>query len=151
MLGAEPPLIAIHKRVIMTQEQIFEKVRDAFVEALGLEDDEVTPESTVFEDLGAESLDLLEIVFLLEHGFDIKIPRDGIREASKENINPDDYEVDGVLTELALKQLAEIMPEVPAEEFVVGMTANDIPRLFRVQTFVNIVERLLEDKSAEGA
>lgn len=130
----------------MTREDVFEKVRDAFVEALGVEDDEVTPKSKVFDDLGAESLDLLEIVYLLEHAFQIKIPRDGIKEASREGIDPNEYEVDGVLTEKALAKLREVMPEVGPGEIEPGLTANDIPRLFRVQTFVNLVERLLEDK-----
>lgn len=130
----------------MTRDDIFEKVRDAFVEALGVEEDEVEPESKVFDDLGAESLDLLEIVYLLEHAFQIKIPRDGIREASKEGIDPSEYEVDGVLTDKALAKLREVMPEVEEGEIEPGLTANDIPRLFRVQTFVNLVERLLEEK-----
>ncbi len=130
----------------MTRDDIFEKVRDAFVEALGVEEDEVEPESKVFDDLGAESLDLLEIVYLLEHAFQIKIPRDGIREASKEGIDPSEYEVDGVLTDKALAKLREVMPEVEEGEIEAGLTANDIPRLFRVQTFVNLVERLLEEK-----
>lgn len=130
----------------MTRDDIFEKVRDAFVEALGVEEDEVEPESKVFDDLGAESLDLLEIVYLLEHAFQIKIPRDGIREASKEGIDPSEYEVDGVLTDKALAKLREVMPEVEDGEIEPGLTANDIPRLFRVQTFVNLVERLLEEK-----
>ncbi|MBU1429596.1 acyl carrier protein [Myxococcota bacterium] len=134
----------------MTPDQIFESVQEAFVEALGLEEDEVTPEAKVFEDLGAESLDLLEIVFLLERAFDIKIPRDGVKEASQEGIDPSDYERDGVLTPLALEKLRELMPEVPAEELVEGMTPNDIPKLFRVATFVNIVTRLLEIKDAEA-
>lgn len=130
----------------MTRDDIFDKVRDAFVEALGVEEDEVEPGSKVFEDLGAESLDLLEIVYLLEHAFQIKIPRDGIREASKEGIDPSEYEVDGVLTDKALTKLREVMPEVGAEEIEAGLTTNDIPRLFRVATFVNLVVRLLEDK-----
>jgi acyl carrier protein len=130
----------------MTRDDIFDKVRDAFVEALGVEEDEVEPGSKVFEDLGAESLDLLEIVYLLEHAFQIKIPRDGIREASKEGIDPSDYEVDGVLTDKALAKLREVMPEVGAGEIEPGLTTNDIPRLFRVATFVNLVVRLLEDK-----
>ena len=67
----------------MTRESITEKVCAAFVEALGLDEDEVTPESRIFDDLGAESLDLLEIVFLLERGFDIKIPRGGIESAAR--------------------------------------------------------------------
>ncbi|MCB9522252.1 MAG: acyl carrier protein [Myxococcales bacterium] len=131
-------------------DAIFEKVQEAFVEALGVDDDEVTPEASIFDDLGAESLDLLEIVFLLERAFDIKIPRGGVEEASKSGINPEDYEQDGVLTQLALDQLKAHMPEVPEEEFTLGLTANDIPRLFRVQTFVHIVERLLAEKAGEA-
>ena len=130
----------------MTESEIFEKVRDAFIEALGVEDDEVEPSSRIFDELGAESLDLLEIVFLLERAFDIKIPRDGVRSASQEGIDPAEYEVDGVLTEKALDKLREVMPEVPADEITPGMTANDIPRLFRVQTFVNMVIELLNAK-----
>ena len=132
----------------MAQSAIFEKVRAAFVEALGVDDDEVLPESKVFDDLGAESLDLLEIVYLLEHEFDIKIPRDGIKEESKGDLDPADYEVDGVLTALALDKLRELMPEVPADELKPGLLATEIPKLFRVQTFVHIVERLLQEKAA---
>jgi len=130
----------------MTRDEVFHQVREAFVEALGVDDDEVTPESRIFDDLGAESLDLLEIVFLLERGFDIKIPPGGLKEASQQGIDPSEYEVDGVLTEKALGKLREMMPEVDPAEIVEGLTANDIPRLFRVETFVNIVIGLVEEK-----
>jgi acyl carrier protein len=133
----------------MTRDAIAQKVQAAFVEALGVDEDEVTLEAKVFDDLGAESLDLLEIVFLLERGFDIKIPRGGVKEASQAGIDPSQYEVDGKLTELALEKLRELMPEVEASEIKSGLGANDIPRLFRVQTFVNIVARLLEEKGVE--
>ncbi|MEZ4464602.1 MAG: phosphopantetheine-binding protein [bacterium] len=132
-------------------EEIFEKVQAAFVEALDLDEDEVTPGARIFEDLGAESLDLLEIVFLLERAFDIKIPRGGIQEASQQGLDPSEYEVDGVLTEKALEKLKELMPEVDPDEFAPGLTANEIPRLFRVQTFVHIVARLLEEKGAAAS
>ena len=132
----------------MNEEQIFLKVQEAFCEALGLDEDEILPESKVFDDLGAESLDLLEIVYLLEHEFGIKIPRDGIKEESKTDLDPADYEVDGVLTELALEKLRELMPEVPSEEIKPGLLAAEIPKLFRVQTFVHIVTRLVEEKAA---
>jgi len=133
----------------MTQDDVYVKVRDAFMEALGVDDDEIEPGSKVFDDLGAESLDLLEIVYLLEHAFEIKIPRDGVREASKQDIDPSDYEVDGKLTDLALTKLREIMPEVDPSEIGPGLTANEIPRLFRVQTFVNIVVELLSEKGVD--
>ena len=130
----------------MTKDDVFERVQSAFVEALGVDEPEVTPEARIFDDLGAESLDLLEIVFLLERGFDIKIPRGGIKEASQAGLDPSQYEVDGVLTELALEKLRELMPEVDPTDFAPGLTANEIPRLFRVQTFVNIVVGLLAEK-----
>lgn len=130
----------------MTHEEVVSKVQAAFVEALGVDDDDVTPESKIFDDLGAESLDLLEIVFLLERAFDIKIPRGGVKEASQAGVDPTQYEVDGKLTELALEKLRELMPEVDPSEIKPGLASNDIPRLFRVQTFVNIVTRLLEEK-----
>ena len=59
-----------------TQDEIFEKIQVALVDALGVDDDEVTPEATLVGDLGAESIDFLDIVFRLEKAFDISIPRD---------------------------------------------------------------------------
>ena len=56
-------------------DEVFEKVKTCLVEALGVDDDEVTPEATMVGDLGAESIDFLDIVFRLEEAFDIKIPR----------------------------------------------------------------------------
>ena len=58
-----------------TKEEIFSKVQEALVDALGVEDDEVTPEATLQGDLDAESIDFLDIVFRLEKAFDIKIER----------------------------------------------------------------------------
>lgn len=130
----------------MTTEDVAEKVKAAFVEALGVDEDDVTLESKIFDDLGAESLDLLEIVFLLERAFDIKIPRGGVKEASQAGVDPTQYEVEGKLTALALEKLRELMPEVDPAEIKPGLGSNDIPRLFRVQTFVNIVVRLLAEK-----
>ena len=59
-----------------TNEEVFEKVREALVDALGVDDDEVVPTATMVGDLGAESIDFLDIVFKLEKSFDIQIPRD---------------------------------------------------------------------------
>ena len=58
-----------------TREEIFSKVQEALVDALGVEDDEVQADATLQDDLGAESIDFLDIVFRLEKSFDIKIER----------------------------------------------------------------------------
>jgi acyl carrier protein len=128
---------------------IWPKVRDAFAVALGLDDDEVAPDATLIEELGAESLDFLDIVFRLERSFDIKIPRGGVETTARDDMEGE-YEVDGVLTAAGLAKLAEHMPEVPAEEFREGLRLSEIPELFRVATFYNIVVVLLELKAQSG-
>lgn len=127
--------------------QIMDKVRACFADALGLDLEEVLPESRVIGDLGAESLDFLDIAFRLERAFDIRIPRGGVEAASKEGMaDGETYEVNGVLTEAALKRLAEHMPEVPAAEFKAGLKVSEVATLFRVATFYNIVIKLQEEK-----
>ncbi|MED5373021.1 MAG: phosphopantetheine-binding protein [Myxococcota bacterium] len=134
---------------IITDPAIYAKVQNAIAEALGLDDDEVEADALLMEDLGAESLDFLDIVFRLERAFDIKIPRGGIEAQAKDELgDTGEYEVDGVLTELGLKRLAEAMPEVPAEDFKPGLKSSEIPTLFRVATFYRLVVNLLEEKGA---
>jgi acyl carrier protein len=128
---------------------IWPKVRDAFAVALGLDDDEVAPDARLIEELGAESLDFLDIVFRLERSFDIKIPRGGVETTARDEME-EEYEVDGVLTTEGLAKLAEHMPEVPPEEFREGLRVSEIPDLFRVATFYNIVVVLLELKAQAG-
>ncbi|MCB9796960.1 MAG: acyl carrier protein [Alphaproteobacteria bacterium] len=129
--------------------EIFEEVRGAIAEALGLDDDEVELESRLIDDLGAESLDFLDIVFRLERAFDIKIPRGGVEAQSRAGMQEGEvYELDGVLTELGREKLAEAMPEVPGEEITEGFKSAEIPTLFRVATFCRIVATLLAEKDA---
>ena len=126
------------------------KVRDAFAAALGLEDDEVEMDGKLIEDLGAESLDFLDIVYRLERAFDIKIPRGGIEGTAQEEAGQ--YEVDGILTDAGLAALRQLMPEVPAAEFVDGMRVTEVPEVFRVATFYNLVCHLMDQKAnGDGA
>lgn len=131
-------------------EAIWLKVRDAFAAALGLEDDEVEMDAKLIEDLGAESLDFLDIVYRLERAFDIKIPRGGIEGTAQEEAGQ--YEVDGILTDAGIAALRQLMPEVPAAEFVDGMRVTEVPEVFRVATFYNLVCHLMDQKAhGDGA
>jgi len=131
---------------------IFDPVQDAFAEALGLDLEEVEYDSKIIDDLGAESLDLLDIVFRLERAFDIKIPRGGIESAAKEGLGEgESYEINGRLTPLGIEKLSEAMPEVPNEEFREGLKVAEVPLLFRVATFCRLVCHLLEEKARLSA
>lgn len=130
-------------------QAIWSKVRNCVAEALGLDDDEVELDARLIDDLGAESLDFLDLVFRLERAFDIKIPRGGVEAQAQADLDgAESYEQNGVLTELGLAKLAEAMPEVPADDFKPGLKSAEIPTLFRAATFYRIVVHLLEQKSA---
>lgn len=129
----------------MDEKQIYEGVKDAIVEALGVEPDEVEPGSALFDDLGAESLDLLDIVFRIEKTFGIKIPRGGIQQdiLAAEGLKEEEVVIDGALTELGAEKLSERMTEVDVSRIQAGFRVDDIPTLFTVQTFVKIVTQQL--------
>ncbi len=131
----------------MKDAEVFGKVQECFVEALGVEPEEVHLRAKVIDDLGAESLDLLDIVYRLERAFGIKIPRGNIEAQARESTEGE-YEVDGVLTQKAIDKLREHMPEVDPAEWKPGLKVKDIPKLFVVETFVNLVKHLRAEKQA---
>ncbi len=133
-------------QVPTAQPEIFEKVRACFVDALGVEPDDVTLKSRVIDDLGAESLDFLDIAYRLEQAFKIKIPRGEVKTKSQEGLAAGDWEKDGLLTEKALEKIREVMPEVDPTWVKPGLKAKDIPKLFTVETFYNMVVKLLSEK-----
>jgi acyl carrier protein len=134
---------------MIDEKEIFEKVRESIVEALGVDEEDVAPSATLFDDLGAESLDLLDIVFRLEKTFGIKIPRSGIQQdiLSAEGIKEEDVLIDGAFTALGAQKLRERMPEIDTDRIYEGFRVDDIPTLFTVQTFVNIVKQVLLEKA----
>lgn len=123
----------------MTQEEIYANVQETLVEALGVDDDEVTPEATLMGDLGAESIDFLDIVFRLEKAFDIKIPREELFPA--ENILGDsNFVKDGKLTPAGLEHIKKQMPHVDFSDFEEDPDLNKISDLFRVDSIVKYIE-----------
>ena len=127
----------------MSEAEVFEKVQEVLVEALGVDEDEVTAEATLTGDLGAESIDFLDIVFRLEKAFDIKIPRG---ELFPDNIlNNPEFVQDGKLTDKGLSELKQRMPHADFSEFEKDPDVNKMAELFKVQTIVNYVRGKLGD------
>lgn len=112
-------------------EEIYEKVRETLCDALGVDEDEVTPEATLIGDLGAESIDFLDIVFRLEKNFDIKIPRG---ELFPENLASADSGLvaDGKVTADGIAQLRQKMPYADVDAFAKNPLVSKISDLFTV-------------------
>jgi acyl carrier protein len=121
-----------------TKEEIFSKVQTALVDALGVDEDEVTPEATLIGDLGAESIDFLDIVFRLEKAFDIKIPRG---ELSPEDIlTNSQYVQNGKLTAEGMAQLKARMPFADFSAFEKNPAVQDFGSMLTVNDMVRFVE-----------
>ena len=123
----------------MTREEIFEEVREVLVDALGLDDDEVTENATLMGDLGAESIDFLDIVFRLEKSFGIKIPREELFPAESLISNPE-FVSNGKLTDKGIAEFKQRMPHSDLSSFQEDPDINRLPDLFNVGSVVNFVD-----------
>lgn len=124
-----------------SRQEIFENVRETLVEALAVEPDEVTEDATLQGDLGAESIDFLDIVFRLEKGFNIKIPRGEL--FPDDLLNNPEYVSNGKFTSAGLVKIKEAMPHADFSGFESDPDVSRMPDLFTVQTLVNYVEAKL--------
>ena len=126
----------------MTHDEIYAKVKDVLVDALGVDDDEVTPEAVIRDDLGAESIDFLDIMFRLEKAFGIKIPKG---ELMPENVATDpNYVQNGVVTPAGIAMLKEKMPHSDFTEFEQDPQVEKMSKLFTVEAIVKYVEGKLK-------
>lgn len=123
----------------MSRDEIIEKVQEVLVDALGVDDDEVTTESTLMGDLGAESIDFLDIVFRLEKAFEIKVPREELFPAEG-LLNDPELVSNGKLTERGLNELREKVPHTELGEFEKDPDINKLADLFTVNAIVNYIE-----------
>ena len=121
-----------------SKEEVFEKVRESLVDALGVDDDEVTPEATLVGDLGAESIDFLDIVFRLEKSFDIKIPRGEL--FPEDILTNTDYVVDGKINAEGLSELKKRMPFADLNKFEENPLVQEFATSLTVQDMCNYVE-----------
>lgn len=123
---------------MVSKEEVFEKVREALVEALGVDDDEVTPEATLVGDLGAESIDFLDIVFRLEKAFAIEIPR---AELFPEDILTNaEYVQDGKVTAEGIAELKKRLPFADLSKFEANPVVQDFGNLLTVSDLCRYIE-----------
>ena len=128
----------------MSRDETFQEIKEVMVDALGLDDDEVTAEATLMGDLGAESIDFLDIVFRLEKAFGIKIAREELFPIEGIMNNPE-FVSNGKLTEAGLAEMAKTMPHTDFTAFADDPDINKLGDLFTVNSVVNFIESKLAE------
>src|SRR5437762_12516903 len=113
----------------MTQDEIYSKVSGTLVEALNVDEDQISPAATLQGDLGAESIDFLDIVFRLEREFGIKIPRGELFPESIFQGDPE-FVQDGKITPKGLAELKARMPYADLEQFERNPELSHLSDLF---------------------
>jgi len=130
----------------VSRDEIMDKVRQALVDALGVDEDEVIPTARIGADLGAESIDYLDIVFRLEKAFNIKIPRGDL---FPDNIlTSEEFVQNKKLTPKGLAELKTRMPFADLSKFEQNPNVDDIADLFTVNMIVGYVEAKLAGPAA---
>ena len=127
------------------REEIFEKVRQALVDALSVEEDEVTENATLTGDLQAESIDILDIVFRLEKAFNIKISQEEL--TPRDVLSNPEYVNNRKLNAAGIAALKERVKHADWSKFEQDPDIDKILAVFTVGTLVNFIE----DKLAANA
>ena len=124
-----------------TRDEVFNTVRETLVDALGVDDDEVTPTATLMGDLGAESIDFLDIVFRLEKAFGIKIERGEL--FPEDILTNTEYVEAGKVNAVGLAKLKERMPFADLSRFAADPSVQNLGKQLTVQDMCNFVEHKL--------
>ncbi|MGB2821178.1 MAG: phosphopantetheine-binding protein [Phycisphaerae bacterium] len=134
-VGAEPTDAA--------EREVFLKLRPLVSNVTGVSTDEIRMDSVLMTDLGAESLDLLDLSFLIEEEFGITLESDEFGSQAAERLDGAAYESDGYLTEAALSELHRVLPEVDPRALAPGLRKMVLPSVLPVAVFVHLIQRKL--------
>ncbi len=128
---------------IMDQNQILDKVREILTGALGVDADEVSPQASLTRDLGAESIDFIDIVFRLEKAFDIKIPSGDLFPGNI--LNNEQFVQAGQVTEAGLVELKVRLPYLRVDDFSKNPKLTELPQYFDVQMILDYLRDRLNN------
>jgi acyl carrier protein len=128
------------------QEEIYSKVSATLMEALNVDEEDIQPTATLQGDLGAESIDFLDIVFRLEREFGIKIPRGELFPESIFQGDPE-FVQNGRVTERGLAELRARMPYADLSNFERNPEVRAISDLFTVDMITRYIQGKLGEPS----
>lgn len=130
----------------MSVESVYPKVKNIVADVLVIDEADVALNKRLIGDLGAESIDFLDLVFQLEREFNIKIPRGQLEKNARGNLNQAEFEQAGTITPNGMTALRHYFSEVSESHFPASMKVSEIPTLFTVETFCKLVVTALAEK-----
>lgn len=135
----------------MTEQDVFAKLAPLVTEVTGVATETIAMNSEFMGDLGAESIDLLDLAFLIEERFSIMIGPDEFERQVARDIPGGVYERDGYLTDEALVELRKALPEVRPDRLRPGLRKIELPSVLTVAVFVHLIQRKLAAAEAANA
>jgi len=130
----------------MTDSNYFEAVQQAVANALGVDEDEAAPDATLMDDLGAESIDLLDILFRIERSVGVKIQASDLGDEIQGGIPEEEFGAGGNVSAKGLAHLTTVMPQIDPDEYADKLPAEEVIMHFTVQNLADMVARRAEAK-----
>ena len=127
-------------------DDYFAPVQEAVANALGVDDDEATGDATLMDDLGAESIDLLDILFRIERSTGVKIQASDLGDEIQGGIPDEEFGAGGNVSAKGLAHLTTVMPQVDPDEYADKLPAEEVIMHFTVQNLADMVARRAAEK-----
>jgi acyl carrier protein len=139
----------------MDTQTVYPQVKAIVADVLAIDESEIRPDGSLINDYGGESIDFLDLLYRLEREFKVKLSRGQIEREARGDLEDEDFEENGRLTEMGLARLQEYLSEVPRDRFRPRMAVAEIPTLFTVETFCKLVlvaqqKKLQEEQAASS-
>src|SRR3954454_5905334 len=121
-------------------------VQEAVANDLGVDDDEAAPDATLMDDLGAESIDLLDILFRIERSAGVKIHASDLGDEIQGGIPDEEFGAGGNVSGKGLAHLSTVMPQIDPDEYADKLPAEEVIMHFTVQNLSDMVARRAAEK-----
>jgi acyl carrier protein len=121
-------------------------VQEAVANALGVDEDEAAPDATLMDDLGAESIDLLDILFRVERATGVKIQASDLGDEIQGGISDEEFGAGENVSRKGLEHLQTVMPQMDPDEWEGKLAAEDVINHFTVQNLADMVARRAAEK-----
>ncbi len=131
------------------EQEIFLKIQETLAGALGVDREEIRPDASLTRDLGAESIDFIDIIFRLEKTFDIKIPSGELFPGNI--LNDERFVKEGRVTAAGLSELKVKVPYLDLDSFSKDPQVSKLAEHFTVQMIIRYIQdRLGKEAKAKA-